>query len=54
MFIKNPFIALEKKKGLKAAELLDTNKIDKLFTKESIAQKSVFCVLEDAYVEFED
>ncbi|MEA2075098.1 MAG: cation diffusion facilitator family transporter [Euryarchaeota archaeon] len=53
-FIKNPYFALEKRKGLKAAELLVTNKIDKLITKESIAQKSAFYVLEDAYVEFEE
>ena len=50
-FIKNPFIALEKRKGLKAAELLVASKIDKLVTKESIAKKSPFYVLEDAYVE---
>ncbi len=53
-FIKNPFLALEKKKGLKAAELLVSNQIDKLFTKESIAQKSAFYVLREAYVEFEE
>ena len=53
-FIKNPFIALEKRKGLKVAELLVTHKIDKLITKESIAKKSAFYVLEDAYVEFEE
>ncbi len=53
-FIKNPYLALERRKGLKAAELLVTNKIDKLITKESIAQKSAFYVLEDAYVEFEE
>ena len=53
-FIKNPYFALERRKGLKAAELLVTNKIDKLITKESIAQKSAFYVLEDAYVEFEE
>ncbi len=50
-FIKNPFIALEKRKGLKAAELLVASEIDKLVTKESIAKKSPFYVLEDAYVE---
>ena len=50
-FIKNPFIALEKRKGLKAAELLVASNIDKLVTKESIAKKSPFYVLEDAYVE---
>lgn len=49
-FIKNPFIALEKRKGLKAAELLVASNIDKLVTKESIAKKSPFYVLEDAYV----
>jgi cation diffusion facilitator family transporter len=53
-FIKNPFIALEKRKGLRAAELLVTHKIDKLLSKESVAQKSAFYVLEDAYVEFEE
>jgi len=53
-FIKNPFIALEKRKGLKVAELLVTHKIDKLITKESITKKSAFYVLEDAYVEFEE
>ena len=53
-FIKNPFITLEKRKGLKAAELLVANKIDKLLSKESIAHKSAFYVLEDAYVEFEE
>ena len=52
--IKNPYIALEKRKGLKVAELLVTHKIDKLITKESIAKKSAFYVLEDAYVEFEE
>jgi cation diffusion facilitator family transporter len=51
-FIKNPYLALEKRKGLKVAELLVTNKIDKLITKESIAQKSASYVLKDAYVEF--
>ena len=53
-FIKNPFIALEKMKGLRVAELLATKEIDKLVTKESIAKKSAFYVLEDAYVEFEE
>jgi cation diffusion facilitator family transporter len=53
-FIKNPYIALEKRKGLKVAELLVTHKIDKLITKECIAKKSAFYVLEDAYVEFEE
>jgi cation diffusion facilitator family transporter len=53
-FIKNPFVALERRKGLKVAELLVTKKIDKLITKESIAQKSAFYVLDDAYVEFEE
>ncbi len=52
-FIKNPFVALEKRKGLKVAELLVPHKIDKLITKESIAKKSAFYVLEDACVEFE-
>jgi len=51
-FLKNPYRTLEKRKGLKAAELLVTKKIDKLITKQSIAQKSAFYVLEDAYVEF--
>jgi cation diffusion facilitator family transporter len=51
-FIKNPYLALERMKGLKVAELLVTNKIDKLITKESIAQKSASYVLKDAYVEF--
>ncbi len=49
-FLKNPFVTLEKRKGLKAAELLVGNDIDKLITKESIAQKSPFYVLDDAYV----
>jgi len=53
-FIKNPFIGLEKRKGLKVAELLVTNRIDKLVTKESIEKKSAFYVLDDAYVEFEE
>jgi cation diffusion facilitator family transporter len=52
-FIKNPFIALEKRKGLKAAELLVSHNIDKLVTKESIAKKSAFYVMEDAYVDFD-
>jgi len=52
IFIKNPFITLEKRKGLRAAELLVTHRIDKLITRESIAKKSAFYVLEDAYVEF--
>lgn len=51
-FLKNPYRTLEKRKGLKAAEFLVTKKIDKLITKESIAQKSAFYVLEDAHVEF--
>ncbi|MCK5481233.1 MAG: NifB/NifX family molybdenum-iron cluster-binding protein, partial [Gammaproteobacteria bacterium] len=53
-FLKNPFATLEKRKGLKAAELLVANRIDKLLTKESIAQKSAFYVLDDAYVESEE
>ena len=53
-FLKNPFATLEKRKGLKAAELLVANDIDKLITKESIAQKSPFYVLDDAYVESEE
>ena len=53
-YLKNPFIALEKRKGLRVAELLVTHKIDKLITKESIAKKSAFYVLEDAYVVFEE
>ncbi len=52
-FVRNPFVALEKRKGLKAAELLVSHKIDKIVTKESIAKKSAFYVLDDAYVEFE-
>jgi len=54
MFLKNPFATLSKRKGLKAAELLVANKIDKLITKESIAQKSAFYVLDDAYVKSEE
>jgi len=50
--IKNPFIAFVKRKGLKVAELLVTHKIDKLILEESVAKKSAFYVLEDAYVEF--
>jgi cation diffusion facilitator family transporter len=53
-FIKNPYLALEKRKGLKAAELLVTKKIDKLFIKEDLAHKSAFYVLEDVSVEFEE
>ncbi|MEA1943845.1 MAG: cation diffusion facilitator family transporter [Euryarchaeota archaeon] len=53
-FLKNPFATLEKRKGLKAAELLVANRIDKLITKASIAQKSAFYVLDDAYVESEE
>jgi predicted Fe-Mo cluster-binding NifX family protein len=53
-FLKNPFVTLEKRKGLKAAELLVENRIDKLITMESIAQKSAFYVLDDAYVESEE
>ncbi|NQE46344.1 Ferrous-iron efflux pump FieF [ANME-1 cluster archaeon GoMg2] len=53
-FVKNPFVALEKRKGLKVAELLVSHNIDKLITKESIAKKSAFYVLEDACVEFEE
>jgi len=52
-FVRNPFVALEKRKGLKAAELLVSHKIDKIVTKESIAKKSAFYVFDDAYVEFE-
>jgi cation diffusion facilitator family transporter len=52
-FIKNPFITLEKRKGLKAAQLLVGYKLDKLITKESIAQKSPFYVMDDACVESE-
>ncbi|MEA3488432.1 MAG: cation diffusion facilitator family transporter [Euryarchaeota archaeon] len=52
-FVRNPFVTLEKRKGLKAAELLVSHKIDKIVTKESIAKKSAFYVLDDAYVEFE-
>jgi cation diffusion facilitator family transporter len=53
-FIKNPFSKLEKRKGLKAAELLVANKIDVVITRESIAKKSAYYVLEDAYVAFEE
>ena len=53
-FIKNPYLELEKRKGLKAAELLVTKKIDKLFIKESLAHKSAFYVLEDASVVLEE
>ena len=53
-FLKNPFATLEKRKGLKAAELLVANNIDKLITKESIVQKSPFYVLDDAYVGSEE
>ncbi|RZN42439.1 MAG: cation diffusion facilitator family transporter [Methanosarcinales archaeon] len=53
-FLKNPFATLEKRKGLKAAELLVANDIDKLITKESILQKSPFYVLDDAYVASEE
>ncbi len=53
-FLKNPFATLEKRKGLKAAELLVANDIDKLITKESIVQKSPFYVLDDAYVGSEE
>ena len=52
-FIKNPFTELEQQKGLRVAEFLVKKKIDKLVTKKSIAKKSAFYVLEDAYVEFE-
>ena len=52
-FVRNPFVTLEKQKGLKAAELLVSHKIDKIVTKESIAKKSAFYVFDDAYVEFE-
>ena len=53
-FLKNPFATLEKRKGLKAAEILVANDIDKLITKESISQKSPFYVLDDAYVGSEE
>lgn len=53
-FIKNPYLALEKRKGLNAAELLVTNRIDRLFIKENLAHKSAFYVLEDASVELEE
>ncbi|MBK5191501.1 MAG: hypothetical protein JJE19_08415, partial [Methanosarcinales archaeon] len=52
-FIKNPYLELDKRRGLKAAELLVTRKIDKLFIKESLEHKSAFYVLEGAYVELE-
>ncbi|KAF5434027.1 Divalent metal cation (Fe/Co/Zn/Cd) transporter [Candidatus Methanophagaceae archaeon] len=52
-FVRNPFVALEKRKGLKVAELLVSHKIDKIVTKERIAKKSAFYVFDDAYVEFE-
>ena len=53
-FLKNPFATLEKRKGLRVAELLVTDGVDKLITKESIAQKSAFYVLDDAYVDSEE
>ena len=53
-FIKNPYLELDKRRGLKAAELLVTRKIDKLFIKESLEHKSAFYVLEGAYVELEE
>ena len=53
-FLKNPFATLERRKGLRVAELLVANRIDKLVTKESIAQKSAFYVLDDAYVGSEE
>ena len=53
-FIKNPYLELDKRRGLKAAELLVTRKIDKLFIKESLEHKSAFYVLDGAYVELEE
>jgi len=53
-FLENPFAALERRKGLKAAELLVAKRIDKLVTRESIAKKSVFYVLDDAYIDSEE
>jgi cation diffusion facilitator family transporter len=53
-FLKNPFATLEKRKGLRVAELLVAGGVDKLITKESIAQKSAFYVLDDAYVDSEE
>jgi cation diffusion facilitator family transporter len=52
-FVKNPYRTLEKRKGLKAAELLVSKRIDKLLSKESMAEKSAFYVLDDAFVEAE-
>jgi cation diffusion facilitator family transporter len=52
-FITNPFRHLEKGKGLRAAELLVDQKIDKVFTREPLAQKSPSYVLRNAYVDFD-
>ncbi len=52
-FVKNTYRTLEKRKGLKAAELLVSKRIDKLLSKESMAEKSAFYVLDDAFVETE-
>jgi predicted Fe-Mo cluster-binding NifX family protein len=52
-FITNPFRHLEKGKGLRAAELLVDQKIDKIFTREPLAQKSPSYVLRNAYVDFD-
>ena len=52
-FIKNPYRTLEKRKGLKAAELLVSKRIDKLLSKENMTEKSAFYVLDNAFVETE-
>jgi cation diffusion facilitator family transporter len=52
-FLKNPYRTLEKRKGLKAAELLVSQRIDKLLSRESMTEKSAFYVLDDAFVETE-
>ena len=53
-FIKNPYLELERRRGLKAAELLVIRKIDKMYIKEHLEHKSAFYVLEDASVELEE
>lgn len=52
-FITNSYSTLKKRKGLKAAELLVSKRIDKLLSKESMAEKSAFYALDDAFVEIE-
>jgi len=52
-FITNPFRNLEKGKGLRAAELLVDQKVDMVFTREPLAQKSPAYVLQNAYVDFD-